>query len=35
MTTDKAGTMGYATTWEGHCANYQKAVKNGILSGTC
>jgi UPF0755 protein len=35
MTTDKAGTMGYATTWEGHCQNYAKAVKNGILTGTC
>jgi UPF0755 protein len=35
MTTDKEGTMGYATTWAGHCANYAKAVKNGILTGTC
>jgi UPF0755 protein len=35
MTIDKAGTMGYATTWDGHCANYQTAVKNGVLSGHC
>jgi peptidoglycan lytic transglycosylase G len=35
MTIDKAGTMGYATTWAGHCANYATAVKNGILTGTC
>jgi UPF0755 protein len=35
MTVDKAGTMGYATSWEGHCQNYAKAVKNGILTGTC
>jgi len=35
MTIDKAGTMGYATDWAGHCANYAKAVKNGILNGTC
>ena len=35
MTVDKAGTMGYATSWSGHCANYAKAVKNGILSGSC
>jgi len=35
MTIDKAGTMGYATSWEGHCANYAKAVQNGVLSGHC
>jgi UPF0755 protein len=35
MTIDKAGTMGYATSWAGHCANYATAVKNGILTGTC
>jgi UPF0755 protein len=35
MTIDKQGTMGYATTYSGHCQNYAKAVQNGILTGSC
>lgn len=35
LTIDKAGNMAFATNWDGHCANYRTAVKNGVLSGTC
>jgi UPF0755 protein len=35
MTIDNKGTMGWAKDWAGHCSNYAKAVKNGILTGTC
>jgi UPF0755 protein len=35
LTVDKAGNMAFASDWKTHCANFQKAVKAGILTGTC
>ncbi|NUR73572.1 MAG: endolytic transglycosylase MltG [Hamadaea sp.] len=35
VTIDKAGTMGYATTWAGHCKNIDVAIKNGLGLEKC